>query len=201
MEYDLRDRYEKYKSNLLFMKIQNPGAKYFQEIVSEIFERANAMEKIFNTILSCFDRPKKPSSTVSLLIDFEKCIQYLRNSFQMKIILERNNFNILENRDLRFGNTCYRLFEPIIDSSIAGNRQAIHELEYSYFFYLLTDDCILEWAAYGETAGLTKTEVFSRMGCNNFIVDDGLKTYAEVQEILATCTALFLKKFYKPLIH
>ena len=77
------------------------------------------------------------------------------------------------------------------------NKKDLEEIEYAYLFYLLTDESILCWSAFGGT-GLNKIDAISRIS-GVIIETSDITKYSQIENILGElCAGPYLEKVYNP---
>jgi len=106
--------------------------------------------------------------------------------------------NLITKTNRIIGNTNYGKFLQLISEAKRGDSSKLEEIEYSYLYYLLTDESVLLWGAFGGT-GLQKSDAIAKM--SGIIIEaEVIKTYSQIEQILGQfCAAAYLKDNYKPL--
>ena len=157
------------------------------------------MEFIFPEIIGCYEinflgKPKV------IWNDFNEGFQKLKTTYSSTAISKTQPvlLNLLTNSQRNVGNTNYGIFEPLISEAKSGNKAKLEEIEYAYLYYLLTDECILLWGAFGGT-GLSKLDAIGKMS-GVIIETEEIKTYGQIEKVLGQlCAAAYLKENYKAL--
>ena len=157
------------------------------------------MEFMFPEIMGCYEsnflgKPKVKWN------DFNEGFQKLKASYGSTAVSKTQPvlLNLLADTQRNVGNTNYGIFTPLISEAKDGNNAKLEEIEYAYLYYLLTDECILLWGAFGGT-GLSKLDAIGKMS-GVIIKTEEIKTYGQVEQVLGQlCAAAYLKEHYKAL--
>ena len=105
--------------------------------------------------------------------------------------------SLIQDKNRQIGNTTYASFEKLIKASQQGDNFKIEELEYSYLYYLLTDESILYWSALGGT-GISKNQALNEL--SGIRIDAEIKSYSEIDKIVGSLfSAKFLSQNYTAL--
>lgn len=173
--------------------------EYYEKVVLNLFYRKFTIEAMWKEIESCFGkdflgRPKKYWNEVE--DGFQKLTK-IYDTTAMRInpslVSTMNN-----NPSRRIANTSYQNFIPLLNGASKGDAKSKEELEYTFIYHLLTDNCILIWASAGG-CGLSKIDALGQMS-GLLIEDPGINSYATIDEIMGQiCTAQYLKAHYKSL--
>lgn len=90
------------------------------------------------------------------------------------------------------------IFEPLIWGARNGDNDKLEEIEYSYLYYLLTDESILLWGALG---GIGQSEIDAIGTLTGMIIQtDEISSYLRIEEILGRlCAGVYLHQHYRAL--
>ena len=199
MRIDLRHSLNEGMNNLTTWRNRYSKTEFPEKVVLNIFYRKYTMEFLFPEIVGCFEKNLlgKPKTKWN---DFNEGFQKLKTLYGTTAVSKTQGalLNLLEDTNRNVGNTNYGIFAPLISAAKTGNNSNLEEIEYAYLYYLLTDECILLWGAFGGT-GLTKIETIGKMTGVIIEVED-IKTYATIEQILGQfCSAPYLNENYKAL--
>lgn len=199
MRTDLRHPLNNGMNDLLTWRNRYSKAEYPEKVVINIFYRKYTMEFMFPEILGCFGTNLFGKPRVSWT-DFNEGYQKLSTIYDsMKTsktlpILE----NLLSQKQKKVGNTYYEFFLPLITGAKNGDSSKLEEIEYSYLYYRLADECVLLWGAFGGT-GLNQIDAIGKMS-GLILETPEIKTYGHIEQILGQfCAAAYLKDNYKKL--
>lgn len=96
------------------------------------------------------------------------------------------------------GSVSYAGFADKIQGAQQGNNADIEEIEFTYLHYLLNDQLILMWSAFGGT-GLSKIDALAQMS-GVIIAETDMSEYGKVENIIGQlCTGPYLHENYNPL--
>ena len=96
------------------------------------------------------------------------------------------------------GSVSYAGFADKIKGASQGNNADIEEIEFTYLHYLLNDQLILMWSAFGGT-GLSKIDALAQMS-GVIIAETDMSEYGKVENIIGQlCTGPYLHENYNPL--
>jgi len=173
--------------------------EYYEKVVLNIFYRKFTMEAMWNDLESCFGnnflgRPKKIWNEV------EDGFQKLTKTYEMTAMRINSNLvaSMNANPSKRIANTSYERFIPLLRGASNGDVKSKEELEYTFIYHLLTDNCILIWTSAGG-CGMSKIDAIGQMS-GLLIEDPGIHSYATIDEIMGQiCVSRYLKDHYKRL--
>jgi hypothetical protein len=195
MRTDLRHSLNEGMNNLQTWRSRYSKIEYPEKIVLNIFYRKYTIEFMFKEIIGCFeDEPKIKWS------NFNDGFQKIKNIYGSIAVSKTQPvlLDLLTNKQKNVGNTNYGIFSPLIIEAKSGNKSKLEEIEYAYLYYLLADECVMVWAAYGGM-GLSKIEAIGKMS-GAIIKTDEIKTYSQIEQIVGQlCAASYLKDNYKAL--
>lgn len=182
MNIDLRHSLKEGINNLLLWR-NRYTADYPEKIVLNIFYRKYTMDFMFADILSCFEKNLfgKPKIKWN---DMNEGFQKLKTIYSSTAISKTQPIliELLTDRQRIVGNTNYGMFTTLISEAKNGSRSKLEEIEYAYLYYLLTDECILLWSAFGGT-GLSKIEAIGKMS-GLIIETEEIKIYTQIEHVL-----------------
>lgn len=199
MRTDLRHSFNEGMNNLSTWRNRYSKSEYPEKVVLNIFYRKYTMEFMFPDIIGCYETDFLGKPKVKWN-DFNEGFQKLKTTYGSTAVSKTQPvlLNLLTNIQRNVGNTNYGIFTPLIAAAKSGNNAKLEEIEYAYLYYLLTDECILLWGAFGGT-GLTKIDAIGKMSGVILEVED-IKTYAPIEQILGQfCSSAYLKDNYKAL--
>lgn len=199
MKVDLRHALKEGNENLRTWRNRYTYQEYPEKIVLNIFYRKYTMEFMFPEIIDCFgnnnsDKPNKKWD------DINQGFQKLKTTYGSMAVQKTQSvlIDLLNDRERNVGNTNYGIFAPMIAESKKGNNTKLEEIEYAYLYYLLTDETILLWGAFGGT-GMSKIDAIGKLSGLILEVEE-IKTYAQIEQILGQfCAAAYLNDNYKSL--
>ena len=199
MKTDLRHSFNEGMNNLMTWRNRYSISEYPEKVVLNIFYRKYTMEFMFPDIIACYETDLLGNQKVKWS-DFNEGFQKLKTSYGSTAVSKTQPIllNLLTNTQRNVGNTNYGNFASLISSAKNGNKVKLEEIEYSYLYYLLADECILLWGAFGGI-GLTKIDAIGKMS-GLIIETKEINTYAQIEQVLGQfCSAAYLKDHYKAL--
>jgi hypothetical protein len=196
---DLSHQLQHGYNTLLTWRKRYGNEEYYEKVVVNIFYRKFTMEAMWKDIESCFNtnflgRPKKIWNGV------EDGFLKLTKIYETTALRINPNLitTINANPSRRIANTSYDRFIPLLRAASDGNAKSKEELEYTFIYHLLTDNCILIWASAGG-CGLNKVDAIGQM-CGLLIEDPGIHSYATIDDIMGqVCVSRYLKDHYRQL--
>lgn len=199
MNVDLKHSVIEGTNNLLTWRNRYSKTDYPEKVVLNIFYRKYTIHFMFSEIIGYFDKSLFGKPKVKWN-DFNEGFKTLKENYG-KIAVSNTQpklINLLSDSHRKVGNTNYAAFTPLISEALKGNKSKLEEIEYAYMYYLLTDECVLLWAALGGM-GLSKIEAFGKLTGLIIEVED-VNLYEQVEQILGQlCAAPYLKENYKAL--
>jgi hypothetical protein len=200
MRIDFRHSLNEGMNNLMTWRNRYSKTEYAEKVVLNIFYRKYSIEFMFPEIIGCFETNFLGEQKVKWH-DFNEGFQKLKTIYESTAILKTQPvlLNLLTNTQRIIGNTNYEIFIPLISEAKSGNKSKLEEIEYAYLYYLITDECVLLWGAFGGT-GLTKIDTVLKMS-GAIINTEEIKTYGQIEQVLGRlCAAAYLKENYKALL-
>lgn len=199
MRTDLRHSLNEGMNNLMTWRNRYSITEYPEKVTLNIFYRKYTMEFMFPDIIDCFENNMfgKPKVKWS---DFNEGFQKLKTIYGSTATAKTHPvlMSLLQQKQKNVGNTNYGIFEPLISGAKSGIDSKLEEIEYAYLYYLLTDECVLLWGAFGGT-GISKIDAIGKMS-GLIIETEEIKTYGQIEQTLGQlCAAAYLKEHYKAL--
>jgi len=196
---DLQNPYKEGLDNLLKWRNRYSKLEYPEKIVLNIFYRKYTIEFMWSEIYSCFEKTifGKPKT---------KWTDFKKGYFKLKEIYGKTATSVthsqlpllLKDTNRIVGNTTYSNLQKLIISSQNTESKSLEELEYSYLYYLLTDESILLWAAIGGT-GKNKIDAIGVLSGYKIETED-IVQYRQADEVIGKlCSASYLAQNYKAL--
>lgn len=199
MKIDLKHSLKQGMDNLITWRNRYSKTEYAEKIVLNIFYRKHTINFMFNDIINCFI-PRPFDKSKLRWNDVTEGYKTLNIKYSTTAVSKTRPIleTLLKNTKENIGNTNYYSFSLLISAVKIGDNDKLEEIEYSYLYYLLTDECILLWGALGGT-GLSKKDAVSKM--SGLIIEiDEIKTYGQIEQVLGQlCTAKYMNENYKPL--
>ncbi|KAA6335140.1 hypothetical protein EZS27_016596 [termite gut metagenome] len=200
MAVDLRHPFNEGMNLLLTWRNRYSKVEYGEKVLMNIFYRKYTMEFMWNEIDNSFQKKIFGGRKV-LWNDFNQGFQKLKSSYQQNAVSKTQPvlMNLLtEQSQRKVGTISYASYKDRIIGARQGNKNDIEEIEYAYLYYLLTDESILLWGAFGGT-GLSKIEAIGKM-TGLVIETEELNSYDKIDNMLSQlCVAPYLHKIYNPL--
>lgn len=199
MLIDLKHSLYEGMNNLMTWRKRYSKTEYAEKVVLNIFYRKYTIEFMFPEIIGCFETNFLGNQKVKWY-DFNEGFQKLKITYGSTALSKTQPvlLNLLTNSQRNVGNTNYGIFTPLISEATRGNKAKLEEIEYAYLYYLLTDECVLLWGAFGGT-GITKIDAIGKM-TGVIIKTEEINTYGQIERALGQlCAATYLKENYKAL--
>lgn len=168
---------------------------YASKVILNIFYRQYAMDFIWNShILNSFNNYE--NSETEVLAAYQKIeIAY---SSSAENFVSNNRISSLIDEDMEIGGLYLKGLQPLILKAKKEDNEAIEELEFSYFYWLLANKSIMMWAAFGRIGFCPIESVKKVTGA--IIKMNQPFTYKNTLSIFGELTVSnFLKKEYVPL--
>jgi len=191
MTIDLKKLQQQGVNYLLMWRERYGKIIYPEKVVLNIFYRKYTMEFMWNEINSNFNKNKWEDSSIGYA-ELQKIYSYTSTAKTHNLLM-----SLIQDKNRQIGNTTYASFEKLIKASQQGDNFKIEELEYSYLYYLLTDESILYWSALGGT-GISKNQALNEL--SGIRIDAEIKSYSEIDKIVGSLfSAKFLSQNYTAL--
>lgn len=200
MRIDLRHSFNEGMNLLPTWRNRYSTQEYPEKVLINLFYRKYTMEFMWNDINNSFQKKLFGGRKV-LWNDFNQGFQKLKMSYQQNAVSKTQPVlvKLLSEQSTRIvGSTSFADFKDRINGARQGNNKDIEEIEYAYLYYLLADECVLLWSAFGGT-GLDKIEAIGKMS-GMIIETPEIDAYGKIENILGRlCAAPYLQKVYNPL--
>ncbi len=197
---DLKHAFSQGMNSLLTWRQRYPLHEYGEKVLLNVFYRKYTMEFMWNAIINNFQVDNFGRRKV-IWDDFNTGFAVLKQVYG-RCAMEKTQpvlLDLLENNpEQDVGNISYSSYAARIEGAARGKQEDIEEIEYAYLFYLLTDECVLLWSAFGGT-GLDQAGAIRRM-TGVVLEPSRIETYTAIEGILSRfCAAPYLGQVYKPL--
>lgn len=200
MAIDLRHPFNEGMNLLMTWRNRYSKTEYGEKVLMNIFYRKYTMEFMWKEIDNSFQKTMFGGKKV-LWNDFNQGFQTLKTSYQQNAVAKTQPVLmklLTEQSERKVGTISYASYNQRIIGARQGAKNDIEEIEYAYLYYLLTDESILLWSAFGGT-GLSKIEAIGKM-TGLVIETEELNSYDKIESVLGQlCAAPYLHKVYNPL--
>jgi len=193
MRIDLRNQLAEGMNNLQAWRSRYSKNEYGEKVLLNVFYRKYSTFFMWDKIQNSFNGNV-------LWSDFNNGFGVMMNLYQnqaMKTqpillqLLSGKSENIV-------GSVTYAGFADKIRGAKQGSNADIEEIEFTYLHYLLNDQLILMWSAFGGT-GLSKVDALAQMS-GVIIAETDMSEYGKVENIIGQlCTGPYLHENYNPL--
>lgn len=194
MRIDLRHSFNEGMNNLSTWRNRYSFHDYPEKVLINVFYRKYSMLFMWDEIQKCFNNGQ-------LWSDFNTGFQKLKQTYQQTAISKTQPVLLqflTESPEKQIGSTSFSSYTEKIAGSRQGNNQDLEEIEYSYLYYLLTDECVLLWAAFGGT-GIDQIKAIGQLS-GLIIETPEINSYEQIEGILGRlCASAYLNKVYNPL--
>lgn len=200
MRIDLKNSYSEGINNLSTWRNRYSKSEYPEKVLLNLFYRKYTMEFIWSEIINCFQKKLMGGNKV-LWNDFNEGFQKLKSIYQQTATSKTQPVLLQflsEQSQRKVGGLTYAEYSQKIVGAKSGNREDLEEIEFAYLYYLLTDECVLLWGAFGGTG---KNKIDSIGQISGMIIEtDEIKSYAQIESILGRlCASSYLNDVYSPL--
>jgi len=199
MRIDLRNQLAEGMNNLQAWRSRYSKTEYGEKVLLNVFYRKYSTHFMWDKIQNSFQTKMFGGNKV-LWNDFNAGFSEMMNLYQnqstktqpiLMQLLSEKSANMV-------GTVSYSGFASKIMGSKQGNNADIEEIEFTYLHYLLNDQLILMWSAFGGT-GLSKIDALAQMS-GVIIAETDMTEYGTVENIIGQlCTGPYLKENYNPL--
>jgi len=200
MRIDLRNSFSEGMNNLSTWRNRYSKSEYPEKVLLNLFYRKYTMEFMWSEINGCFQK-KLMGGQKTLWNDFNEGFRHLKSVYQQTSTSKTHPVLLKllsEQSSRKVGNISYAGYSQNISGALNGNHKDLEEIEFAYLYYLLTDECILLWGAFGGT-GKTKIESIGQLS-GMIIETPEINSYAQIEGILGQlCAAAYLNNVYNPL--
>lgn len=199
MRIDLRNQLAEGMNNLQAWRSRYSKSEYGEKVLLNVFYRKYSTLFMWDKIQNSFQKKMFGGNKV-LWSDFNEGFREMMTLYQnqsMKtqpILLQL----LSEKSSNMVGSVSYAGFADKIKGARQGNNADIEEIEFTYLHYLLNDQLILMWSAFGGT-GLSKIDALAQMS-GVIIAETDMSEYGKVENIIGQlCTGPYLQENYNPL--
>jgi hypothetical protein len=193
MRIDLRNQLAEGMNNLQAWRSRYSKSEYGEKVLLNVFYRK------YSTFFM-WDKIQKSFNGNVLWNDFNTGFREMMNLYQnqamqtqpilLQLLSEKGNNPV--------GSVTYAGFADKIRGARQGKNADIEEIEFTYLHYLLNDQLILMWSAFGGT-GLSKIDALAQMS-GVIIAETDMSEYGKVENIIGQlCTGPYLHENYNPL--
>lgn len=193
MRIDLRNQLVEGMNNLQAWRSRYSKSEYGEKVLLNVFYRKYSTFFMWDKIQNSFNGNV-------LWNDFNIGFREMMNLYQnqavqtqpilLKLLSEKSNNPV--------GSVTYAGFADKIRGAKQGKNDDIEEIEFTYLHYLLNDQLILMWSAFGGT-GLSKIDALAQMS-GVIIAETDMSEYGKVENIIGQlCTGPYLHENYNPL--
>ncbi len=199
MRIDLRHQYAEGVSNLQTWRNRYSETEYAEKVLLNAFYRKHTMNFMWSEVQNAFQKQLFGGNKVlwnNFNEGFEKMMNLYQNYSQktQPILLKL----LSENGSQKVGSISFSEYRDKIIGANKGNHADIEEIEFTYLHYLLNDQLILMWSAFGGT-GLSKIDALAQMS-GVIIQEMDLSNYSTVEVVIGQlCTGPYLHQNYNPL--
>lgn len=197
MRIDISNILNEGLSNLSMWRDRYSRTEYAEKVVLNIFYRKYTIEFMFSQITDCF-HDKSTGKTKVKWNDFNDGFAQMKAAYSFTAGSETRPrlMSLLADQEYVVGNITYGHFLPMILESKNQQFEKVEQIEFLYLYYLLTDELILLWAAFGGT-GMTQIDSISHMS-GVILKDEWIVSYSRIEQILGQlCVLPYLNKKYK----
>ena len=193
MRIDLRNQLAEGMNNLQAWRSRYSKSEYGEKVLLNVFYRKYSTFFMWDKIQNSFNGNV-------LWNDFNIGFREMMNLYQnqamqtqpilLQLLSEKSNNPV--------GSVTYAGFADKIRGAKQGKNADIEEIEFTYLHYLLNDQLILMWSAFGGT-GLSKIDALAQMS-GVIIAETDMSEYGKVENIIGQlCTGPYLHENYNPL--
>lgn len=199
MRIDLRNQLAEGMNNLQTWRSRYNKTEYAEKVLLNVFYRKYSTLFMWDKIQNSFQKKMFGGNKV-LWSDFNEGFREMMTLYQnqsMKtqpILLQL----LSEKSGNMVGSISYAGFADKIRGARQGNNADVEEIEFTYLHYLLNDQLILMWSAFGGT-GLSKIDALAQMS-GAIIAETDMSEYGKVENIIGQlCTGPYLHQNYNAL--
>jgi hypothetical protein len=193
MRIDLRNQLAEGMNNLQAWRSRYSKSEYGEKVLLNVFYRKYSTFFMWDKIQNSFNGNV-------LWNDFNTGFREMMNLYQNQAIQTQPILLQLlsEKSNNPVGSVTYAGFADKIRGAKQGKNADIEEIEFTYLHYLLNDQLILMWSAFGGT-GLSKIDALAQMS-GVIIAETDMSEYGKVENIIGQlCTGPYLHENYNPL--
>lgn len=193
MRIDLRNQLAEGMNNLQAWRSRYSKSEYGEKVLLNVFYRKYSTFFMWDKIQNSFNGNV-------LWNDFNTGFREMMNLYQNQAIQTQPILlQLLSEKSTNpVGSVTYAGFADKIRGAKQGKNADIEEIEFTYLHYLLNDQLILMWSAFGGT-GLSKIDALAQMS-GVIIAETDMSEYGKVENIIGQlCTGPYLHENYNPL--
>jgi len=199
MRIDVSHQYAEGLNNLQTWRKRYSSLEYGEKVLQNVFYRKYSTFFIWDKIQNSFQKKMFGGYKVlwnDYTLGFREMMKhYTDQSLKTQPILIQL---LSEQSTKKVGSISYSDFTTKIAGAKRGNNADIEEIEFTYLHYLLNDQLILMWSAFGGT-GLSKIDALAQLS-GVIIKETPMTEYAIVEPIIGQlCTGPFLHENYNAL--
>ncbi len=199
MRIDLRHQFAEGMNNLQTWRNRYSATEYGEKVLLNVFYRKYSTLFMWDKIQNSFQTKMLGGNKV-LWNDFNEGFREMMGHYQNQSLKTQPILmNLLsEHSTKKVGSIAYSDFSTKIAGAKQRNKADVEEIEFTYLHYLLNDQLILMWSAFGGT-GLSKIDALAQMS-GVIIEETAMTDYAIVETILGQlCTGPYLHQNYNAL--
>lgn len=193
MRIDLRNQLAEGMNNLQAWRSRYNKNEYAEKVLLNVFYRKYSTLFMWDKIQNSFQGNV-------LWNDFNDGFREMMSLYQNQAMKTQPILLQLlsEKSENMVGTVSYAGFADKIRGAKQGNNADIEEIEFTYLHYLLNDQLILMWSAFGGT-GLSKIDALAQMS-GVIIAETDMSEYGKVENIIGQlCTGPYLHENYNAL--
>ena len=189
MRIDIKNQFSNGITNLITWRSRYNKNEYGEKVLLNVFYRKYSTLFMWDKIQNSFNGN-------ILWNDFNIGWREMMKSYQNQSIKTQPILLQLlsEKSDQIIGSVSYSEFTKFVTEA----KKDVEELEFTYLHYLLNDQLILMWSAFGGT-GLSKIDALAQMS-GVIIAETDMSEYGKVENLIGQlCTGPYMNENYKAL--
>jgi hypothetical protein len=193
MRIDIKNQFSNGITNLITWRSRYNKNEYGEKVLLNVFYRKYSTLFMWDKIQNSFNGN-------ILWNDFNIGWREMMKSYQNQSIKTQPILLQLlsEKSDQIIGSVSYSEFTKFVIGAKQGNNKDVEELEFTYLHYLLNDQLILMWSAFGGT-GLSKIDALAQMS-GVIIAETDMSEYGKVENLIGQLfTGPYMNENYKAL--
>ena len=193
MRIDLRNQLAEGMNNLQAWRSRYNKNEYGEKVLLNVFYRKYSTLFMWDKIQNSFQGNV-------LWNDFNEGFREMMNLYQNQSLKTQPILMQLlaEQSSKKVGSIAYSDYTSKIIGAKQGDNSDIEEIEFTYLHYLLNDQLILIWSAFGGT-GVSKIDALAQMS-GVIIAETDMTGYGSVETIIGQfCTGPYLHQKYNAL--
>lgn len=199
MRIDLRHQFEEGINNLQNWRGRYSETEYAEKVLLNVFYRKYSTLFMWDKIQNSFQKKIFGGNKV-LWNNFNDGLREMMSLYQNQsqktqpVLMQL----LSEQTSKKVGSISYSDYASKIIAAKQGSNSDVEEIEFTYLHYLLNDQLILMWSAFGGT-GLSKIDALAQMS-GIVIAETDMTDYATVENIIGQlCTGPYLHQNYNAL--